>query len=967
MKHFKIILLLNLITLPLLAQEGKYYLTHYSPSSEQITNDNFSIIQDSKQQMLFANSKGVLKFDGRFWQLVNTPSTALSISNYKNEDENYVGCIDDIGFIEIDKSGSEVYKSIASFKTKPPYFNKLVSNANYVYFLSQEILVQYNKSTKKITGNWEASKGYEFTQLFNIGENIFVFDENKGFFRFEEGKLSHLKTEFAPLGNLSFACNADQNRALLCTNEGKMFFFNGVYIKEIGLDDALYIKNSIPIDAVLLKDDLMAIATSKGGVVLVNPVNGKNVSTINFYSGLPDDEVYTIGKDNQSGLWIAHEYGFSRLDYFLPFKNFSVYPGLEGKITSSLSYQNKLYVGTNEGLFYLDKVTDVEKLNEILKKRKKPAVKDEDQNRSEPKQNLFNSIRNIFGKKKNKKIEEKKAELEAQAKTKESAPEPKKEKGFLGGLFKKKKKIDKEDKPAIKEKETTAKVLPKPKRKPKTAAKLNEVKINTSSIELQSINFAFQKIKGIEGKVRHLLLLNRKLLVVTNNGLYEVAGESVKKICPEAISYLFITKDLGNMYLATDNRGIIAYKIESNGYSRSAELTGFKEKLSGIAADNLNNLWLSFDNFLIKYKNSDFNIADTISIENPFSEEINLMLKDNKMHFLLNSKSYYFEEKNKKLVADSTYINANNDFLKIIHSEPGILWYQSGNEWKLIAEDKTNNPNFIYLSLIKDISQIYIDENKKYLWITSKTNNLYRFDISNKAEVKFAQNIFLKSLSDKRGKLLDIKQIELNEESGNVSFSFINPEYIDNESLQFQYKLSGLSENWSAWSRENKINFSYLPSGKYELFVRTKNSINQVRESTPLVFKVRPPYWKEWWFYLGELLFFGSLLIGSILVNNATHQKNEWLSKGLTFLTIVMMIEFINTVFESYLKFQDSPVFSFLVQVFLAILILPFERILSKFITQDSKNTIAAVTRSRKSSKDPKNVDNQKSDSNESL
>ncbi|MFN0049187.1 MAG: two-component regulator propeller domain-containing protein [Cytophagales bacterium] len=947
MKRILVLIPAIFISLAIFSQKGKFYLTHYTPDSEQLTNENFSLIQDAKQQMLFANSKGVLKFDGKFWLLINTPSTALALSNYKDEEENYVGCLNDAGYINIDRNGIETYTSILSTKSKPSYFSKVVSNGNDVYFLGQDMLIQYSKIDKKIANKWDVSSGYEFSQLFTIGENVFAFDEQKGFFRFENGKLLKLKTDITGLANISFVVNADQNRALIGTNEGKLFFFNGLYTSELSFVNTQYLKNSVPFDAVLLNPNLLAIATSKGGVVLLNPTDGTEVSIVNFYSGLPDDEVYAIGKDNQSGLWIAHEFGLSRLDYFLPFRSFNVYPGLEGNITSSLTYKTKLYVGTNEGLFLLEKVTDFAVLAKELKKSKrfsdKNRKRDEKVGKSRDGADLISSFRNIFSFRKKEKKQKK------EGVSNENPVESKTEKGFLG-IFRRRQK----QQPVVIDKPLQSDVKKPIKAKiAKKAVKTGNLSVkplgNNENFEMQSINFAFQKIKGIEGKVRQLLVLNQKLLVATNNGLYEIDKATVKKISDAPVSHLCLSVDKSTLFAASDLKMIISFAVNGNLLTKRLQLSNFKEKISSIAEDHDGNIWVSFDNFIFKYSNRELNAVDTVLIENPFSEDINLILKDKKMHILLNSSAYYYDKNKKQLVVDTSFNASPSSFVKIIHSEANNLWYQLSNEWKLISNNNKVNPNFVYLSLIKDISQIYLDEDKKHIWISTKTNNLFQFDISDTAKAKFAQNIFLRSLNDKKGKPLDIRQIELNEESGNVSFSFVNPEYIDNQSLQYQYKLNGLNENWSEWTADNKINFSYLPSGNYELIVRTRNSMNQLRESTPLNFRVKPPYWKEWWFYLAELLFFGSLLVLSIWLNHVTHQKNEWISKGLTFLTIVMLIEFINTVFESYLKFADSPVLSFLVQVFLAILILPFERVLSKFITHDSKNTIAKVTRSRKS------------------
>ena len=79
------------------------------------------------------------------------------------------------------------------------------------------------------------------------------------------------------------------------------------------------------------------------------------------------------------------------------------------------------------------------------------------------------------------------------------------------------------------------------------------------------------------------------------------------------------------------------------------------------------------------------------------------------------------------------------------------------------------------------------------------------------------------------------------------------------------------------------------------------------------------------------MVFFGTLLGVSIWLNRVDH-SNPWISRVLTFITIVFFIEFLDTIIASYVKIGDSPVASFIIQVCIALAILPFERVLSSLI-----------------------------------
>jgi hypothetical protein len=84
---------------------------------------------------------------------------------------------------------------------------------------------------------------------------------------------------------------------------------------------------------------------------------------------------------------------------------------------------------------------------------------------------------------------------------------------------------------------------------------------------------------------------------------------------------------------------------------------------------------------------------------------------------------------------------------------------------------------------------------------------------------------------------------------------------------------------------------------------------------------VNPPYWKESWFYALEFLIFASLVILSFRLST----RYRIISRFLSLITIILLIEFIQTVIGSSIISDDTPVVEFIIQVVVAILILPVE------------------------------------------
>ena len=108
--------------------------------------------------------------------------------------------------------------------------------------------------------------------------------------------------------------------------------------------------------------------------------------------------------------------------------------------------------------------------------------------------------------------------------------------------------------------------------------------------------------------------------------------------------------------------------------------------------------------------------------------------------------------------------------------------------------------------------------------------------------------------------------------------------------------MQGIQTAWSDWSTlNNVINFSFVPPGKYKVLVESKDLFGKVTKLETIDFNVVPPYWKRPWFYALEFLFFGSLVVLSLRVN-VTSSRYRYLSRFLSALTMVLLIQFIQTI-----------------------------------------------------------------------
>jgi hypothetical protein len=178
-------------------------------------------------------------------------------------------------------------------------------------------------------------------------------------------------------------------------------------------------------------------------------------------------------------------------------------------------------------------------------------------------------------------------------------------------------------------------------------------------------------------------------------------------------------------------------------------------------------------------------------------------------------------------------------------------------------------------------------------------------------------------------------KIRFEQENSNVSFVFRQPEYSGVMNTEYKYELLGEQEDDSEWSESNRVvRFNYLPAGDYTLRIRSRNVLGQVSELSEIEFRVLAPYWKRTWFYALEFAIIALMLLISIRMK-AMGYKYRLISRLLALLTLITIIELIQALAESKFETETSPVFGFVIQVLMAIMILPVEEILRKYIFKE--------------------------------
>lgn len=925
-----------LISLNLLGQKGQLFMTNFKPESDHYDAQVFDIEQGEYGQMFVASRSGILAFNGEIWTSISTPGTPYVLTYDTLSQKMWVGCKNSLGFLSREINGKYAYQEVFGLSDGLAEFRQMNVQDSTASFYSDPLVIQINTHEQLVRDTLLIDHGYGRGMITSPNGNFVV--KQDGFYRLADGQFAKTDLLGAPTSKRLLFSVETRGQILTGWEDGSLFYFDGKGFSEWLHEGKNYIQENFLTDGIALPDGRIVLLTITGGAVIIDEA-GKTQHYLNYNTGLPDDEILASGLDGQGGLWLAHDYGLTRVDLYLPLKNYAFYPGLSGNVLAVAQYNKTMYVGTSEGLFSLEEVKDYEKLEVILRKKESQEASN---GGDSPAKTSSKKRFSIFS---NKEKDEPAPSTLAGATSNEptltvkTTEAPKKEsKGVLGGLFKKNKKGKEEDTPTLALKpieevkpEPIKEEVKKPDRKPRSTVQTS-VPVTKKVYKLRSIKYQYVKVSGIDAKTQMLKVFAGSLWASTSLGLYEIKdGKANKVISVREINAFYYDETHNVIMLATES-GIKILAKENGKWLEKPDYSGINFPVYSMARDQSGNYWFSSDSQvgtfgLMKGNMENIRLSE---IENPFSDIIYTGLVKDTIRFFLSDLVYRFNAENGTLEPDLAMNQLWNSRPKL-YEDKGQFWLNRAKDWTQL--EGNSEINLAYLRLFKEVGSLYTDADKN-LWVIAGNQQLFKIPTQS-ANEREVFPVFVSSVSNLGGQPLTLQNLTLEHNENGLSFYFASPFYLAEKSVEYQYFIEGLMDSWSSWSPTSEVQLPFLPTGDYKLHVKARNIFGQEIESQVFEYSIKPAYWNTWWFYLLEVSFFATLIIISIYLNKSGQQT--FFTKSLTFMTLIIIVELLHSVMENTFKSAvNTPVYEFLLNVILALSIYPLERLMSNFLI--SKN-----------------------------
>lgn len=867
-------LFLVLGSLGIYAQEGHLFVTNFTLQDQNIGNLNYAICEDTKGNMLFANQRGIFVFDGKTWEFVETDGVPLCLEYNAESDRVFVGCKGDYGYLAPGSFNNYAYHSLNTEKDSVGSVGHILFQDSTVAFCSHFQVRKHQVDDLEQAPEIFQIDGLRFLGTFETHEGLMVNIPYKGFRNVTSAtNLSDTTGQFLSNDYIVYSEIVNDHYTLIATEE-KLYKFENHQITPLSGDAEDYLSEQVITTGLNLDKTTTVLGTLSGGVVFVDKLTGDSKHTLNYQTGLPDDEIFAISKDEQGGVWAAHPNGFTRISYNLPLRNYHTYPGIEGNFQDIAHYDGTLYIATSEGLFFLEEVKEVEEIMLYIEVLEEVPVGNEEDH----------PLAHVDA-----------AYKLAQDSTNTNDSVDDEKKGLFQNLKerKKKRKEDrkkrKEEKKRKKENEEKTSVVPNPTAvSPNVPARTPSNNPETTGFKkvksfeqkkvyaIQSVTHAYKKVKHLDKKVKNIEPLgSHGLLIASTDGLHILKDSTnfLTLLEGEQVNFIEKTRKEDGFYVATDN-GIKKLISEQDEWRIIDIIEG--RPFYSILTDFGNSLWAGTDDavYMIRYTDSSLVETKRYTIDSYFNERVLTRNIYNRPYFLLSTGLHYYDKEGDSVVANLDMKAKWRGSFDYISNQDEITWVYNGSSWKFLSNGVFLPDEALqFLNIFDDVQSIYMDE-KKNLWVVN-SDQIHKILYKDLDKYSTDFQVYLKNAWNDSKAIFSSDNVSLAYEANALEFELSAPFYLKANHTRYQYHVDGLMKDWSKWSDNHHIYLPYVPPGNYTLKIRAKNAFGKYSNELSFGFSVKKPFYQTWWFIVLCILAGLFLLLQAAKFRNRSLQRRN--------------------------------------------------------------------------------------------
>lgn len=324
----------------------------YAPSEYKSDAQVWSISKGQDDDVYFATNEGIVLYDGVRWERYVAPSECIMRSVFYDVENKvtYSGGVNEFGYWKYDEYGNlqytPIYENPPSAPTKEFWKIAKVPGSPLVYFESPLSLLVYDSETGKVTPL--ADDGMRFHFLYVVDSKVFLQQSNY-LYRLDGYEKRMVTDQLTNFYSVFMALESNGKLRLFSSEKGSLI-----------LDDKGKIEKRIPFET-----DVRITSMSRlGEYYLVGTGNtgfyrmdeqGSIISKVGEQLGLKNT-VLSVGVNNKGDIWLGLNGGIMMIEESVKEESLLLDPKENiGYVYCAVNRDEQLYVGTNKGLFSVEK------------------------------------------------------------------------------------------------------------------------------------------------------------------------------------------------------------------------------------------------------------------------------------------------------------------------------------------------------------------------------------------------------------------------------------------------------------------------------------------------------------------------------------------------------------------------------------------------------------------------------------
>ncbi len=379
----------------------------------------------------------------------------------------------------------------------------------------------------------------------------------------------------------------------------------------------------------------------------------------------------------------------------------------------------------------------------------------------------------------------------------------------------------------------------------------------------------FEQIKNVHGIGLKIRAIDSIIYYISSKGIYCIENEKADQLVNDPIiSEAFLVSDSNKLILSGTDKKIKVFKVNKRKLQKIREFN-IDEPITKIIPDNKGYIWFltGLNKISILREDMVYHGGKLKNISILKAAINSIVVNNNLLYFISKQDIYIFDYNNNLFVKDNIISNLEQGktlrLFPISTNDTDRQWFtysdiSNNNYGLLLLNNKKGDNRIQFINIPHKLSGIVFVE-KNNVWVGSY-NGLLHYSINEDIISYSNLNTRIKEIKIGNDSSISLNgSAEIDFSLNNIHFSYSTSQ-IENDLIQYQYRLINANKQWSDWSNQTIKDYTNLSPGYYTFQLRSRNLNGNISSIVEYQFQIKRP------FYLSIPFYILYILIGLIML-----------------------------------------------------------------------------------------------------